>query len=86
MASAALSARLGSGAETSDLGKAEREAMEKSSLIYVRNASASSANAQALNSSMTQCRNWDWAWPPARACVPAWNQRPALLYGHQSWR
>jgi hypothetical protein len=29
------------------LGKAEREAMEKSSLIYVRTASASSANAQA---------------------------------------
>ena len=38
----------GAGAETPDLGKAEREAMEKSSLIYVRTASASSANAQAL--------------------------------------
>jgi len=37
----------GSGAETPDLGKAEREAMEKSSLIYVRNVSASSASAQA---------------------------------------
>ncbi|MFZ0276956.1 MAG: hypothetical protein WAL60_08455, partial [Candidatus Sulfotelmatobacter sp.] len=37
----------GAGAETPDLGKAEREAMEKSSLIYVRSASASSANAQA---------------------------------------
>ncbi len=37
----------GAGAETPDLGKAEREAMEKSSLIYVRTASASSANAQA---------------------------------------
>src|SRR5260370_33998109 len=37
----------GSGAETPDLGKAEREAMEKSSLIYVRSASASSASAQA---------------------------------------
>jgi len=35
------------GAETPDLGKAEREAMEKSSLIYVRSASASSASAQA---------------------------------------
>ena len=35
------------GAETPDLGKAEREAMEKSSLIYVRNVSASSASAQA---------------------------------------
>ncbi len=35
------------GAETPDLGKAEREAMERSSLIYVRTASASSANAQA---------------------------------------
>jgi hypothetical protein len=46
---AALSARLGhcAGAETSDLGKAEREAMEKSSLIYVRSAPASPANAQA---------------------------------------
>src|SRR5260221_2495248 len=37
----------GTGAEASDLGKAEREAMEKSSLIYVRSASASSASAQA---------------------------------------
>ncbi len=35
------------GAETPDLGKAEREAMEKSSLVYVRSASASSASAQA---------------------------------------
>ncbi len=37
----------GAGAETPDLGKAEREAMEKSSLIYVRNVSANSASAQA---------------------------------------
>jgi hypothetical protein len=37
----------GAGAETPELGKAEREAMEKSSLIYVRSASASSASAQA---------------------------------------
>ena len=37
----------GTGTETPDLGKAEREAMEKSSLIYVRSASASSASAQA---------------------------------------
>ncbi len=37
----------GSGAQTPDLDKAEREAMEKSSLVYVRSASASSASAQA---------------------------------------
>ncbi len=36
----------GTGAETPDLGKAEREAMEKSSLIYVRNVSAGSASTQ----------------------------------------
>jgi hypothetical protein len=35
------------GAEAPDLGKAEREATDKSSLIYVRNVSASSASAQA---------------------------------------
>jgi hypothetical protein len=35
------------GAETSDLGKVEREAMEKSSLIYVRSASVRSTSAQA---------------------------------------
>jgi hypothetical protein len=35
------------GGGTPDLGKAEREAMEKSSLIYVRSASASSTSAQA---------------------------------------
>ena len=35
------------GVETSDLGKAEREAMEKSSLIFVRNVSAKSGSAQA---------------------------------------
>jgi hypothetical protein len=37
----------GAAAETPDLGKAEREAMEKSSLIYVRNVSANSGSAQA---------------------------------------
>jgi hypothetical protein len=37
----------GAGAEALDLGKAEREAMEKSSLIYVRNVSANLASAQA---------------------------------------
>src|SRR5258708_4003190 len=37
----------GAGAEAPDLGKAEREGMEKSSLIYVRSASARSASAQA---------------------------------------
>jgi hypothetical protein len=37
----------GAGTETPDLGKAEREAMEKSSLIYVRNVSANSRSAQA---------------------------------------
>jgi hypothetical protein len=37
----------GTGAEIRDLGKAEREPLEKSSLIYVRNVSASSASAQA---------------------------------------
>ena len=36
----------GAGAETPDLGKAEREAMEKASLIYVRNVSANSASTQ----------------------------------------
>ena len=35
------------GAEAPDLGKAEREAMEKASLIYVRNVSANSASTQA---------------------------------------
>jgi len=37
----------GASAETPDLSKAEREAMEKSSLIYVRNVSANSGSAQA---------------------------------------
>ncbi len=37
----------GTGAEIPDLGKVERQAMEKSSLIYVRNVSGSSAKAQA---------------------------------------
>ncbi len=37
----------GASAEAPDLGKAEREAMEKSSLIYVRNVSANSGSAQA---------------------------------------
>jgi hypothetical protein len=37
----------GAGADTPDLGKAEREAMEKSSLIYVRSVSANSVSAPA---------------------------------------
>ena len=37
----------GAGTETPDLGKAEHEAMEKSSLIFVRNVCANSASAQA---------------------------------------
>ena len=36
----------GAGTEAPDLGKAEREAMEKSSLIYVRNVSVGSASTQ----------------------------------------
>jgi hypothetical protein len=39
----------GSSAETSDLGKAEREAMEKPSLMYVRKVSASPAGFQTVN-------------------------------------
>jgi len=39
----------GSGVETSDVGKAEREAMEKPSLMYVRKISASPAGFQNLN-------------------------------------
>ncbi|MGA8273616.1 MAG: hypothetical protein WB919_18790 [Candidatus Sulfotelmatobacter sp.] len=39
----------GSSAETSDVGKVEREAMEKSSLIYVRNVSATQAGSQLHN-------------------------------------
>jgi len=48
MASATLSGRLGLLAvpRAPDLGKAEREAMEKASLIYVRNVSANSASTQ----------------------------------------
>ena len=44
----------GSSAETPDLGKAEREAMEKSSLMYVRKASASPAGLQNLNEAPPQ--------------------------------
>ena len=43
----------GSSAETSDLGKAEREAMEKPSLMYVRKVSASPAGFQTLNDAAT---------------------------------
>jgi hypothetical protein len=39
----------GSSAETSDVGKAEREAMEKSSLTYVRKASVTATGFQTLN-------------------------------------
>jgi len=44
----------GSSAETPDLGKAEREAMEKPSLLYVRKASASPAGFQNLNEAPPQ--------------------------------
>ena len=44
----------GSSAETSDLGKAEREAMEKPSLMYVRKVSASPAGFQPLNDAAPQ--------------------------------
>ncbi len=43
-----------SGAETSDVGKAEREAMEKPSLMYVRKVSASPAGFQPLNDATPQ--------------------------------
>ena len=71
----------GSSAEIADVGKAEREAMEKPSLMYVRKASASPAGFQTR--SMTQRRNWDWVWPRARAYVPDWNRLQARLYGRQ---
>ena len=41
--------RSGSSAEIADVGKAEREAMEKPSLIYVRKASTSPAGFQSIN-------------------------------------
>ena len=44
----------GSGAETSDIGKAEREAMEKPSLMYVRKVSVSPAGFQTLNDAAPQ--------------------------------
>ena len=44
----------GSSAETSDVGKAEREAMEKPSLMYVRKASASPAGFQSVNEEAPQ--------------------------------
>ena len=43
-----------SNAETSDVGKAEREAMEKPSLMYVRKASASPAGFQTVNDAVPQ--------------------------------
>lgn len=43
-----------SSAETSDPGKAERQAMEKPSLMYVRKVSASSADVQTLNDALPQ--------------------------------
>jgi len=44
----------GTSAEIADVGKAEREAMEKPSLIYVRKASASPAGFQSLNNAEPQ--------------------------------
>lgn len=44
----------GSNVETSDMGKAEREAMEKPSLMYVRKASASSSGFQTVNDVVPQ--------------------------------
>jgi hypothetical protein len=44
----------GASAETSDVGKAEREAMEKPSLMYVRKVSASPAGFQTLNDAAPQ--------------------------------
>jgi hypothetical protein len=76
---------IGVGAQTSDLGKAEREAMEKSSLIYVRNVSANSGSAQAREINDPD-QNRDWAWPRVRDCVHAWNHRPVRRYELRSWR
>ncbi len=67
----------GSSVETSNPGKAERDAMEKPSLMYVRKVSVSPAGSQ------MQRRNWDWAWLPARAYGPGWNRLQARLYGRQ---
>jgi len=73
----------GAGAETPDLGKAEREAMEKSSLIYARDISANSGGVQAR-----EIR--DPAPEPGlglvRDCAHAWNQRPARRCELRSWR
>ena len=44
----------GSGAETSDIGKAELKAMEKPSLMYVRKVSASPGGFQTLNDAAPQ--------------------------------
>lgn len=74
------------GAETSDLGKAEREAMEKSSLIYVRSGSAISASAQARELFNNPVPEQGLGLATGTDCVPAWNQRPARRCEHRSWR
>ena len=63
------------------MGKAEREAMEKPSLMYVRKVSASPAGLQTLNDAVPQLGLGSGA--PARAYGPAWNQLQARLYGRQ---
>jgi hypothetical protein len=70
----------GSSAETSDIGKAEREAMEKPSLMYVRKVSASPAGFPTLNDAAPQL---GLGLATARAYGPAWNRLQARLYERQ---
>ena len=78
MASAALPA--GSSAETSDVGKAEREAMEKPSLIYVRKVSASPAGFQTINDAALQL---GLGLATGTRLGHAWNRQQARLCGRQ---
>ena len=67
------------GVDGTDLGKAEREAMEKSSLIYVRNVSVSGVNPQTRERMSTETPEIGLGCPPARDCALVWNRPPALL-------
>jgi hypothetical protein len=74
------------GIDGADIGKAEREAMEKSSLVYVRTVSATQAESQSRDRTNLMTQRSASVCPRARDCALDWNPLQAPRCVRRYWQ
>jgi hypothetical protein len=74
------------GIDGADLGKSEREAMEKSSLVYVRTVSATQTESQSRDRMNLMAQRLASVCPRARDCALDWNPLLAPRCVPRSWQ